>query len=103
MSLGTTSKLMTAEEFGDWVHQPENANKWWELVRGEVIELPPPQKIHCVTTSNIDRLVGTFTFQLGRGYTTSNDCGVILTREPDTVRGPDIAYVEDADGFDELH
>jgi hypothetical protein len=32
----TAKKLMTAEEFGDWVHQPERANKWFELVRGEV-------------------------------------------------------------------
>ena len=36
----TTTRLMTAEEFCDWVQRPENANRWFELVRGEVIELP---------------------------------------------------------------
>jgi Uma2 family endonuclease len=45
MSTTTTAKkLMTAEEFCDWVHQPEQDDKWFELVRGEVIELPSPTK-----------------------------------------------------------
>jgi hypothetical protein len=39
-----TTKRMTAEEFFEFVHRPENANRWFELVRGEVIELPPPMK-----------------------------------------------------------
>lgn len=36
----TTATRMTAEEFFDWVHRPDNAGKWFELVRGEVLELP---------------------------------------------------------------
>ena len=42
MSTEIATKRMTAEEFCDWVLQPGQANKWFELVRGEVIELPPP-------------------------------------------------------------
>lgn len=103
MSTETTSKLMTAEEFGEWVHQPEHTNRWWELVRGEVIELPPPTKPHGVLTANTTRLLGNYTFQRRKGYITSNDAGVILEREPDTVRGPDVAYYEDAKTFREVH
>jgi Uma2 family endonuclease len=104
MSTATTAKkLMTAEEFCDWVHQPEQADKWYELVRGEVIELPAPMKPHGVLCINIGRILGNFVFERGCGYLTSNDSGVILERDPDTVRGPDIAFYQDANTFAELH
>jgi len=35
---------MTADEFYEFTCRPENARRWFELVRGEVIELPPPRK-----------------------------------------------------------
>jgi Uma2 family endonuclease len=94
---------MTAEEFYDWVHRPENADRSFELVRGEVIELPSPAKRHGVLSANISRILGNFAFQQGKGYVATNDSGVILGRDPDTVRGPDVAYYEDAGCFEELH
>jgi Uma2 family endonuclease len=94
---------MTAEEFCDWVHQPEQEARWFELVRGEVIELPSPTKPHGVVCLNVGRILGNFTFERGRGYLTCNDSGVILERDPDTVRGPDVALYEDANTFAELH
>jgi Uma2 family endonuclease len=103
MSTGTAATLMTAEEFYDWVHRPENANRWFELVRGEVVELPPPTKRHGVVSANIARILGNYTVAQGVGYVTSNDSGVILERSPDTVRGPDVALYEDATSFEELH
>jgi Uma2 family endonuclease len=103
MSTGTAATLMTAEEFYDWVHRPENANRWFELVRGEAIELPPPTKRHGVVTANVARILGNYTVAQGMGYVTSNDSGVILERSPDTVRGPDVALYEDATSFEELH
>src|SRR5712692_10238170 len=103
MSTAAITKLMTAEEFYDWVHRPENENKWFELVRGEVIELPPPAKPHGFVTNNVGRILGNYTFQRGKGYVAGNDCGVILERDPDIVRGPDVALYEDAQTFAELH
>ncbi len=103
MTTATTTQRMTAEEFYEWVHRPEQANKWYELVRGEVIELPPPTKPHGFVCVNTGRLLGNFTYQQGKGYLTGNDSGVILERNPDTVRGPDLAYYEDAQTFAELH
>src|SRR5262249_24620258 len=35
-------------------------------------------------------------------YIRSNDAGVVLERDPDTVRGPDVALYEDARSFEEL-
>jgi Uma2 family endonuclease len=94
---------MTAEQFHDFVHRPENANRWFELVRGEVIELPPPRKPHGVVCVKVAAALEWYVNERGVGYVASNDSGVILEREPDTVRGPDVAYYEDAGSFDELH
>ncbi len=104
MSTTATAKTrMTAEEFCDWVNQPEQENKWFELVRGEAIELPPPIRPHGVVCIRAAWLLGAFTEQRGFGYLTCNDSGVILERDPDTVRGPDVAFYEDANTFAELH
>jgi Uma2 family endonuclease len=103
MSTVTTPVKMTAEEFLDWVQRPENANHWFELVRGEVIELPAPTKIHGRICANIGYLLEGYVRQRGFGYVTSNDAGVLLERDPDTVRGPDVALYEDAQSFEELH
>jgi Uma2 family endonuclease len=103
MSTATTKKLMTAEEFHEWASLPENDDKWFELVRGEVIELPAPTKPHGFICGNVVRILGNFVFQQGKGYLTSNDTGVLLEKGPDTVRGPDVAYYEDAATFAELH
>jgi Uma2 family endonuclease len=99
----TTTERMTAEEFCEWVQRPENDNRWFELVRGEVIELPAPQKPHGVVCMNVGRLLSNAAFEQGRGYLACNDTGVILARDPDTVRGPDIAYYEDAATWAEVH
>ena len=99
----TTKKLMTAEEFCDWVHQPEQENKWFELVRGEVIELSSPTKPHGAVCMTVGYLLTAYSYQRGIGYLTCNDSGVILERDPDTVRGPDVAFYEDANTFAELH
>jgi Uma2 family endonuclease len=103
MSAPVATKRMTAEEFLDWVQRPENDNRWFELVRGEVIEMPAPTKPHGVVCSNMVWLLGSYVRQRNYGYLTSNDSGVILERDPDTVRGPDVALYEDAQSFEDLH
>src|SRR4051794_23662459 len=103
MSTAAATKLMTAEEFCDFVHRPENDNRWFELVRGEVIELPPPLKPHGRICARVVYFVEDFLVRRGFGYATSNDAGVVLQREPDIVRGPDVAVYEDATSWDELH
>jgi Uma2 family endonuclease len=103
MSAPTTTKRMTAEEFYEFVHRPENVDRCFELVRGEVIEVSRPTRPHGVVCVRVGRLLDAYAEQRGSGYVTSNDSGVILEREPDTVRGPDVAFYEDAATFDELH
>src|SRR5262249_44511931 len=103
MSTATTRARMTAEEFLEFVSRPENKNQFFELVRGEEIQLPPPMKPHGRVCVNVSFLLENYVRQRSFGYVTSNDSGVILERDPDTVRGPDVALYEDAQSFEELH
>jgi Uma2 family endonuclease len=94
---------MTADEFYDWCNRPENSDRRFELVRGKVIEVPPPTKIHGVVSANIAYALGGYIRQRQVGYITTNDSGTVLEHDPDTVRGPDVAYFTDASRFAELH
>jgi len=95
--------LLTADEFYEWCNKPENTERRFELVRGKVIEVPAPNKTHGVVCTNIIFALGLYIRQRFEGYITSNDSGTLLERDPDTVRGPDVAYFNDADSFAELH
>jgi len=86
------AELMTAEEFYDWAHLPENDGRWYELEDGRVIEMPPPQYIHGTISSWIVHLLWNYAIACGRGHVTSNDTGIIVRRRPDTVCGADIMY-----------
>jgi Uma2 family endonuclease len=89
MSIGT-QKLITAEEF---FRMPEPADgSRQELVRGVVITMPPPGGRHGACCSRVDRRLGTFVEERGLGTVCANDTGFITERDPDTVRGPDLAF-----------
>jgi Uma2 family endonuclease len=102
MTTATTVQRMTAEEFFDWVHRPENDDRWFELDRGKVIELSPPNRVHGRVCACVGFVLADFTFRRKKGYVTTNNAGVILARNPDTVRGPDVALYEDAVRFADL-
>ena len=60
-------------------------------------------KMHGVVCANISWALVDYVRKHGKGYVTGNDSGVILAREPDSVRGPDLAYYEDAQNTAEIH
>jgi Uma2 family endonuclease len=90
MSTITPARLLTAEEFAR-LPQPEDGSQQ-ELVNGVVITMPPPSFYHGQVCSKIDRKLGVFIDANRCGSLTCNDSGVILGRDPDTVRGPDLAF-----------
>lgn len=94
--------IMTAAQFYEWVHRPENANRHFELDRGEVIEMPPPGNFHGFICGNISRILGNFAVSRGRGYVCTNDAGVIVDSDPDTVRGPDVTFYEDTQTSEDM-
>ena len=90
-----TTKPMTAEEFYEWVHRPENSQGFFELERGEVVEMPPPHKYHGRVCAKVVAILESYAARVGKGYPVCNDAGFILETDPDTVRGPDVSFYED--------
>jgi Uma2 family endonuclease len=90
MSTITPARLLTAEEFAR-LPQPEDGSQQ-ELVNGVVITMPPPSFYHGLCCNRIGRKLGNFVDEARAGFVTNNDSGVILARDPDTVRGPDVAF-----------
>jgi Uma2 family endonuclease len=89
MSTIAQKKLLTAEEFFQ-LPDPGNGSQQ-ELVRGEVITMPPPGTLHGIACLKIGRRIGNFVEDNDRG-TTASEAGFITQRDPDSVRGPDVSY-----------
>src|SRR4051794_40893225 len=97
------TKLMTADEFWEFVHRPENQARTFELVRGEVVEMTKPGKLHGFVCGNVARILGNYAVQRKKGYVCTNDTGVIVEHDPDAVRGPDVLFYDDADFVEQIN
>jgi Uma2 family endonuclease len=86
--MATAEALMTAKEFG----QRPDPGYPEELVLGRVIEMPPPDRRHGYVCGQAYYLLRPFVDQHDLGRVMTNDSGVITERDPDTVRGADVAY-----------
>ena len=82
------SRLLTAEEYG----RLSNNGKPTELVRGRIVEMNRPYTMHGYYVYRAAMLLGQFVDQHSLGWIVAGDAGVVTHREPDTVRGPDVAY-----------
>ena len=80
--------LMTVEEFS---RLPESGGPT-ELVRGRVVRMNPPKPYHGWVCNTVGRLLGNHVEAHGLGYVLGNDSGVITERDPDTLRGADVAF-----------
>jgi Uma2 family endonuclease len=93
---------MTAEEFFRWVNLPDNCDLHAELERGRIVETPPAGKYHGFVCGNVSRILGNYAATRGRGYICTNDSGLIVERDPDTVRGPDVTFYNDSQTADDM-
>src|SRR5499426_3792935 len=84
-----TPPLMTAEELLD-THVP---NKRTDLVRGCLIVHEPPGGRHGYVAANLAFRLNQHVDLTGAGAVFVGDVGFTLRRDPDTVRGPDVAFV----------
>lgn len=80
--------LMTAEEFG---RRPDPGHPE-ELVQGRIVDMPPPDRRHGYVCFQAGYRLRPFIDEHDLGRVISNDSGVITGRDPDTVRGADVAY-----------
>jgi Uma2 family endonuclease len=97
------SEPMTAEEFFDFCHRPENRDWHFELERGRIVEMSLPGERHGVVCGNAAGILWTFTRNRKRGRVCTNDTGMIVEREPDTVRGADGTLYDDVRRYEDLN
>lgn len=94
-------RLMTADEFAEFVEREENQSRQFELVRGEVIEMSRPKMPHGAVTSAISYRLTQYAESVNKGYVVS-ESGIVLEQDPDSVRGPDVAYFDDVNRFEDI-
>lgn len=83
-------QLLTAE--GLW-EMPEVPGKRFELVEGELVELPGAGALHNLIAALIYRLLHAHCEGGGLGFVFTDGIGYILGRRPDRVRVPDVSFV----------
>ena len=84
----TAVKFMTGEEFA-LTDCPDS----YELVRGRIVPMPPPNLNHGQVEGNIVGHVFVFLQSHKTGRVVCGDSGVYTGRDPDTVRGVDLYYI----------
>ncbi|ODA28429.1 Uma2 family endonuclease [Planctopirus hydrillae] len=82
------SKLLTADEYG----RLDNDGRLTELVRGRVFEISCPFTSHGYFLSQFSVVLNEAVRRNNLGRVVGGGAGLITQRDPDTVRGPDLAY-----------
>jgi Uma2 family endonuclease len=96
------TRLMSAEEFYEWANRPENRGRVCELERGVIVEMSRPGKLHGLICANVAGILRNYVAARKKGYVCSNDTGVVVEGNPDTVRGPDVLLFDDVETIDEV-
>ncbi|HEV7921887.1 MAG TPA: Uma2 family endonuclease [Thermoanaerobaculia bacterium] len=94
------TRLMTADEL---LQMPEDGYRY-ELVQGELRKMSPAKRKHGRIAGRIHVRLGAWVLERSLGDVYSSDTGFLLSRDPDTVRCPDVSFVrterlEEADDF----
>ena len=84
----TAKKLLTADEF---LVMPDDG-KNYELVRGELVEMPPPGFMHEFVVAQFIAIFHHFVRPRDLGIVTGGP-GIYIEQDPDTVRAPDCAFI----------
>jgi Uma2 family endonuclease len=64
-----------------------------ELVDGRIVPMPPPGPLHATLESEVDWWLRSWAKQTRRGQVLVGEAGIFIRRNPDTVRGADVAYI----------
>ena len=85
------SALLTAESFDDARYDLPEGGQWIELVRGRVEVLSPPEEEHLIAVLNLSKALAEYLNAHREGYPCF-ELGLLVKRDPDTVRFPAISY-----------
>lgn len=79
---------MTAEELGNIEDEPNRH----ELIKGELLTMPPPKFEHGSAAANLTFLLGQYV-RANRLGKVLGECGFKIESNPDTVLGPEVSFV----------
>jgi Uma2 family endonuclease len=88
--MATVEKLVTAERLWELPEAADGARL--ELFQGELIEMTPAGGKHGKCCGLITAALVQYAKGHGAGHVATNDTGIFLERDPDTVLGPDLVY-----------
>lgn len=83
------SKIMTVDIFDDWVQLPENADKRFEFVAGEIIEVPSNPYVSKIA-GLILTFINIYLFKNDIGHVTGEAGGYMVAGER---YAPDVAFI----------
>ena len=82
--------LMTAKDLWE---MPEVPGKRFELVRGELVEMPGAGGVRTVVARLLFRLLDVFVTERALGEVFQDGFGYEILHDPDVVRVPDVSFV----------
>lgn len=89
-ALPDPQRIMTADELlqmGDDAHG-------YELIAGRLVKMSPTGGRHGTIESRLDRILGNYIDTHNLGLLLAGEPGFILSRNPDTVLAPDLAFIQ---------
>ena len=89
-------KTISVEAYESLMLQPEYADRSFELVDGEMIEMPKPNGEHGEILGDLTVTLGVYIRQNKLGRITSGDTAFVVKRSPDgrdSIRGLDFAFI----------
>lgn len=87
--MSTAEKTMTADEL---IRMKDDGWRY-ELVEGELRKMSPPGSQHGAIAYDLGLQLGLFVIQKNLGRVFAAETGFLVSRHPDTVRAPDVAFV----------
>ncbi|MCP5097929.1 MAG: Uma2 family endonuclease [Chloroflexi bacterium] len=85
----TTKKMFTAV---DLYNMPDHGGRQ-ELIRGELIPMSPASTKHGYIAMRLGAILWNYSSEKGLGRIFAAETGFTISRNPDTVRAPDVAFV----------
>jgi len=88
-AMSSLTNTITAEQL---LAMPDDGNRY-ELIKGELHVMSPAGNVHGETAANITALLWNHVRQHRLGKVFAAETGFLLSRNPDMVRAPDVAFV----------
>jgi Uma2 family endonuclease len=82
-------RLITAEEL---LVMPDDG-KFYELLDGVLLEMSPPGGMHSLITGKVFSALEAHARERNLGFVLVGDPGIVLRRNPDRVRAPDVCFI----------